>query len=977
MEHTICPEGRIFFIYDHTVLQKEEDDLKDAIIYFFPHTVDPTTQCAICGQLMGMVTLFKELFKTKPKLYKLKNDKFAVKHIDQYTMALAGSHKEMDNTLVKQLDDLYQTFAFYQASIDTVKKLCKSRERFLQEMEFIWNTYLPFIRKYDDPLLSAFHMIPTVQLPRRGAKLFLQSSHILQASRYKPGILGGCIILKNSILCNQLPIALAAKLCLVKPKQLHLPCQLIETNLLLPVGVRILVVYLNSEERKYVRPVGSQNAQTQRVAEDYGLSSVLSRTSSIQEDMAISMLKTEHEKESKEEKHSENWDAPLGRRKMDDVITFTKPTRAGNEKLKKVKDDDELVDVFEKDLMKFTDDPGTPVENRGGTSFVKGLKVEGCNTTQNNHNMNDKSENDLQVNELATEIGDQLTTYQSSLIKDKGDAPACSDEKTNELSKEAKAVCDTSHLSIEKDNVDDETKDISSLSNISSYVSPCDEITSNFETNNEAMTPSDSFPTNDNIDAWFVNEQSGLNSGAASEEAKTHESKERKRALTKSSTGSYEEIGRTFNDLSIVHSRCCNHFSNENTCGEQQFKSNEHFPVFKGCQDIGNFEGEPVSEVDNSESNSRKMNDTVIDSLNTSGGKLHINVDRSLSFNKRHLSNSSTEYQELQDEIEEESENHVGQSVFYCDCGNNGDNNCEQLVAISSHEKSSTELNLLSEDKQSLLSSSISAETNTLTNKDNLKNDVQTSLAADCDDVKHSNSEISESDIDQSLSDINHSRSDINHSKSDINHSKSDVARQSKSKSKKIFKTKKTPSQASTDEDNSLQEVRLYVQGHSDIVLLLLMTPSAAENQSLIKELWKTSVTQLADLEMQIKECLQTAEETKHVPNTYSYLNYDSFERSLQGNMLCPVSSVENDFVEIANNLHNDFSKSPETSSVTLKSHSCFVYGHQGATSETYFTPNLTPKQHADIPDPKDPNSFILEPKVQKLLQKDLNITTI
>lgn len=26
----------IFFIYDHTMLQKEEDDLKDAILYFYP-----------------------------------------------------------------------------------------------------------------------------------------------------------------------------------------------------------------------------------------------------------------------------------------------------------------------------------------------------------------------------------------------------------------------------------------------------------------------------------------------------------------------------------------------------------------------------------------------------------------------------------------------------------------------------------------------------------------------------------------------------------------------------------------------------------------------------------------------------------------------------------------------------------------------------------------------------------------------------
>ena len=30
---------QVFFVYDHSVLKKEEDDPKDAIVYFYPQSV--------------------------------------------------------------------------------------------------------------------------------------------------------------------------------------------------------------------------------------------------------------------------------------------------------------------------------------------------------------------------------------------------------------------------------------------------------------------------------------------------------------------------------------------------------------------------------------------------------------------------------------------------------------------------------------------------------------------------------------------------------------------------------------------------------------------------------------------------------------------------------------------------------------------------------------------------------------------------
>ena len=54
----------VFFIYDHTVLQKEEDDLKDAILYFYPPFVRFTKKMYLCppDRMIGGILFLSCLF---------------------------------------------------------------------------------------------------------------------------------------------------------------------------------------------------------------------------------------------------------------------------------------------------------------------------------------------------------------------------------------------------------------------------------------------------------------------------------------------------------------------------------------------------------------------------------------------------------------------------------------------------------------------------------------------------------------------------------------------------------------------------------------------------------------------------------------------------------------------------------------------------------------------------------------------------
>ncbi|XP_066302791.1 protein starmaker-like isoform X2 [Branchiostoma lanceolatum] len=238
-----------FFVYDHKALVEEGDDLIDAIMFYHPKATPLNSQCALCGQLMGMVRCLEVISGAAPSVYHLQNCKIAVRHTGRFTLALGTSADLPNAAVVKQLDSLYRIFAFYHGSLDAVFKRCgEEKQPFLLAMERIWECYLPYIKHYSRVVPYIFDVIPSVPLPKSAGVLFLRASHILQSCQRKPGVLAGCLLYDSKVLCTQLSPELTSRLLLIKANQSNHPANEVETDFSFPFGVRILSVYLTKKE---------------------------------------------------------------------------------------------------------------------------------------------------------------------------------------------------------------------------------------------------------------------------------------------------------------------------------------------------------------------------------------------------------------------------------------------------------------------------------------------------------------------------------------------------------------------------------------------------------------------------------------------------------------------------------------------------------------------------------------------------------
>lgn len=248
------------------MLQKEEDDLKDAILYFYPPFVEENDQCAMCGQLMGMSEyLSSTLSQSPPCIFSLKNGKYCLKRIGDYSMGLEGNAADSNEQLKRQLDFLYSSFVMYCGSIVNIRnQYAGDHQGFLRELRGIWDILYPCGSWHDSFLTQAFQIQPTLNIPKGKGELFLQASNILQSSQRRPGVLVGLIMYKNRVLCTQASPQLSRKLILVTPQ---LPCLSVDIGADLPVGIRLVTIYLSNEEYSTLgvkRYTGNRHCKTSK-----------------------------------------------------------------------------------------------------------------------------------------------------------------------------------------------------------------------------------------------------------------------------------------------------------------------------------------------------------------------------------------------------------------------------------------------------------------------------------------------------------------------------------------------------------------------------------------------------------------------------------------------------------------------------------------------------------------------------------------
>ncbi|GFS12680.1 hermansky-Pudlak syndrome 4 protein [Elysia marginata] len=127
-----------------------------------------------------------------PTVVKLSGHNFALLQHEEFIVGLAGSPDIPDNFLIGHMQFVWSTFTLYQGSLGAIKERV-GEEKFVKELNRIWDMYLPLCQIHSDPLSQAFKVLPYVQLHKSQGSLYLHASHILQRTlRYK-GVVAGAL----------------------------------------------------------------------------------------------------------------------------------------------------------------------------------------------------------------------------------------------------------------------------------------------------------------------------------------------------------------------------------------------------------------------------------------------------------------------------------------------------------------------------------------------------------------------------------------------------------------------------------------------------------------------------------------------------------------------------------------------------------------------------------------------------------------
>ncbi|XP_064651597.1 uncharacterized protein LOC135502574 [Lineus longissimus] len=1092
-----CTKGRTFFIYDHTVLQKEEDDLQDAIIYFYPQSVDSNSQCALCGQLMGMVTFFSNILGSKPSLYRLEKEKYAVKHVGKYTLALAGDLSEPDPFLAKKLETLYSTFAFYQGSISLLEKHAEEKElgSFNKAMAMVWNSYLPFIRCYDDDLSAAFKIIPGLMLPKNGASLFLRASHLLQTFKRKAGVLGGCLFFKNKVLCSQLSPELTAKLCLIKPIQAHFPCQAVKTDYDLPNRVRLIEVYLTKEEYEQLHGACIQTytndaASEQEVQEDEtannicfslnadeelpqlrprlskrklspkssnGTGSLSTSSDAGDSNVVVSQLAVIRETDKSEEKLP-CWNLTGGMSHSDSGVASQAESSPEfmkkRENFSSVSDDLQTgcadlvtVDISERSQPKWDlQDSPKAVEPDDLTDL--GQVISGDYSNENANKITDNQERCIQSQD--SKICDNNREYTPCDTNDTIDAKCrCqtgSDERQSgeELEVEAEQQKDSGSKNFDSatghsgghdsersnyesnnetpvtlsDNVKDappdfspvrarseteelvhvedrlsdilpvrprsETADLVQLHSKSEFL--CSKLQSGMKTKSFPEMIADQLFTGKRLrhsaPNLVINEPDDSIRRRGSTFYYDALQFDTGHGVMKSpQTGEHLESSPAVPESSLVITKDVSLdeelVSKRDAATSEKGQESDITPCDRGKQDLScrfdsihssdSAEKTPVISSGNSTPTATIVGGTP---LSISGRCESFNGHRvpndSYENSPQTLGNASNSLDNLSDGNDVSKE--VDEGQLEKDKSVNDFDFCQ---------RTSTPRNRRPDNLPSVLDVST----------DSYSTQISSPLSADYHDCQSDNAELSQQVPQNRKSDslVEVSiKSIMELSATGLDSCGPDQERRDrreKQRQKVKLRSNRDRKPAPRDDDslNTIQ-IKLYVQGHSDIVLLLLIEKYHLDDEALVHSLYKPSLIELADMEAEIKACHDCHEgkilEVSGSP--YNYLHYDIFERDLKGNMMIPVAALETEFIQTSIFMHEDFSKSPRLTDVTLRSHMSTVYGHHSETHETYYQPPQLPSKliSSDIPLPNDAN-YCLENRCKNSLLKDHNIVVL
>ena len=175
---------------------------------------------------------------------------------------------------------------------------------------------------------------------------------------------------------------------------------------------------------------------------------------------------------------------------------------------------------------------------------------------------------------------------------------------------------------------------------------------------------------------------------------------------------------------------------------------------------------------------------------------------------------------------------------------------------------------------------------------------------------------------------------------------------------------------STSKEEVCLEKSELFLCGHQNMVLVLLMENGTANNPDLIHSLWQTCVSTLGKLEARLQQCLEPLPSNEN-KELYSILGIDPQWDTVNRSGLWGVTELD-----IVSCLHDRFTHASNLTDIIVRTEDTVVYGNQCGNIEVFYQQAVAPSTSGGLPTPADLMG-IVSLKAKRRLERDHGIVLL
>ncbi|CAK9809741.1 BLOC-3 complex member HPS4 [Anthophora plagiata] len=174
----------------------------------------------------------------------------------------------------------------------------------------------------------------------------------------------------------------------------------------------------------------------------------------------------------------------------------------------------------------------------------------------------------------------------------------------------------------------------------------------------------------------------------------------------------------------------------------------------------------------------------------------------------------------------------------------------------------------------------------------------------------------------------------------------------------------------SSKDEVCLEKTELFLCGHQNMVLVLLMENGTANDPDLIHSLWQTCVRTLGRLETRLQQCLEPLPSNEN-KELYSILSTDPQWDTINRSGLWGVTELD-----IVSCLHDRFTHANNLTDIIVRTEDTVVYGNQCGNVEVFYQQAVAPNTSGGLPTPADLMG-IVSLKAKRRLERDHGIVLL